>query len=90
MHFKSPSFGIMLFFRHSIIEVSTPARQLCEELEAMAEHNVLEALTCEIIMNCIDDFIGTIIQNVGEVLYGAQSAQKLNTHIYIHTVSRVS
>ena len=22
--------------------------------------------------------------------YGAQSAQKLNTHIYIHTVSRVS
>ena len=56
------------FFRHSIIEVSTPARQLCEELEAMAEHNVLEALTCEIIMNCIDDFIGTIIQNVGEVL----------------------
>ena len=49
--------------------VSPPTR-LREELEAMAGHNVLEALTFEIEMgeSNLKDCNGTIIQKVGEVL----------------------
>ena len=61
-------------FRHGF-DVSTPVRQLCEELEAMAGHNVLEALCYTITIGSsentegdADDFIETIIQKVGGVL----------------------
>ena len=65
------------FFVHrfTIFDVSTPARQLCEELEAIAGRNVLEALSYTISVGSGenaeddgDDFIGTMIQKVGEVL----------------------
>ena len=62
-------------FLFPIFDVSTPARQFCEELEAMAGHNVLEALSFAINIcssekteNDADDFVGTIIQNVGEIV----------------------
>ena len=54
---------------YSYDNVSSPTR-LYEELEAMAGHNVLEALTIEIWMSDSrsKDCIGTIIQKVGEIL----------------------
>ena len=52
---------------HSYVSVSLPIR-LCEELEAMAGHNVLEALTFEIGTTYAEECIGNIIQKVGEVL----------------------
>ena len=55
---------------HSYVSVSLPI-QLCEELEAMAGHNVLEALTFEFEIgdsNSREDCIGTIIPKLGEVL----------------------
>ena len=68
-------FTSSFLFQHSIFDVSTPARQLCEELEAMARHNVLETLSYTITMSSsenteddADDFIGTIIQKVVGVL----------------------
>ena len=55
---------------HSYVSVSLPI-QLCEELEAMAGHNVLEALIFEFEIgdsNSREDCIGTIIPKLGEVL----------------------
>ena len=52
---------------HSYVSVSLPIR-LCEGLEAMAGHNVLEALTFEIGTTYAEECIGNIIQKVGEVL----------------------
>ena len=46
--------------------------ELCKELEAMAGHNMLEALSLEVSIGNIDlepeDFIGSIIQKLEEVL----------------------
>ena len=65
-----------IYFDHTSFDiVSTRTRRFCEDLEAMAGHNVLEAL--KIMVNCephrlregyIDDFIGTTVQKVVEVL----------------------
>jgi hypothetical protein len=50
--------------------VPLPLGGLCEELEAMAGHNMLEALSFKVYVNDRDtvDFIGSIIQEVGKVL----------------------
>ena len=47
-----------------------PLTGLCEELEAMAGHNMLEALSFEVDVDGheTEDFIGSIIQNVEKVL----------------------
>ena len=61
-------------FIYSNSDMSSPTWRLCEELEAMAGHNVLKVLTYEIVVrgeyeeDHIDSFIGTIIRKVGEVL----------------------
>ena len=51
-------------------DLFSSAWRFCEELEAMAGHNVLEALTFEIGVDGSEseDSIGNIIQKVGEVL----------------------
>ena len=48
----------------------SPHTRLCEELEVMAGHNVLEALNFEIEMgdSNLEDCIGAIIPKLGEVL----------------------
>ena len=50
--------------------ISLPLAGLCEELEAMAGHNMLETLSFEVIVDGheSENFIGIIIQDVGKVL----------------------
>jgi hypothetical protein len=52
------------------LAVSLPIAGLCEELEAMAGHNTLEALSLEVNVDGDETevFIGSTIQNVGKVL----------------------
>ena len=52
------------------LTVSLSLPGLCEELEALAGHNMLEALSLEVEVdgNETEDFIGSIIQNVEKVL----------------------
>ena len=58
------------FYRSTDVSIHT--RRICEDLEAMAGHNIFEALTYEIMVTYtlrgIGDFIGTIVQKVVEVL----------------------
>ena len=50
--------------------IRLPLGGICEELEAMAGHNVLESLSCEIRVYELysKDFIGPVIQNIEKVL----------------------
>jgi hypothetical protein len=52
------------------VSVHQPLAGLCEELEAMAGHNMLEALSLKVIVDVHDseDFIGPIIQDVEKEL----------------------
>jgi hypothetical protein len=52
------------------IEANLPLGGLCEELEAMAGHNMLEALSCEVCVfpSQTKDIIGSVIQNMEKVL----------------------
>jgi hypothetical protein len=54
------------------VPVPLPLAGLCEELEAMAGHNVLEALSLEVVVDDLryesEDFIGPIIQDVEKEL----------------------
>ena len=66
LHLKST------FYFHRSTDVSTHTRRICEDLEAMAGHNIFEALTYEIMVTYtlrgIDDFIGTTVQKIVNVL----------------------
>ena len=63
---KVLGFDVCLYDESSAL----PLAGLCEELEAMAGHNILEALSFEVHVDGYEtkDFIGTIIQNMEKVL----------------------
>ena len=63
---KVLSFDVSLYDESSAL----PLAGLCEELEAMAGHNILEALSFDVHVDGHEtkDFIGTIIQNMEKVL----------------------
>ena len=76
-----------------ILHLSVPLHSvrpgvLCEDLEAMAGHNVLETLSCEIrvirgLNHDAKDFIGSTFQNMGKVLVkpGWSALRQVSFHV---------